>query len=232
LNSRGARVIVHGRDSARVNAVAADLGAKSVEADLREPGASEHVAAAARDVYGQVDAVVHCAGIGWLGPSAEMTPQTVADLIEVNLAAPVRITRELLGEMTSRGFGHVSFLASIAGWTGVNQEALYSATKSAVITFADTLRIELASSGVGVSVISPAAVRTPFFDRRGVPYDRTFPRPLEPERVAAAVVRSIEDDVAHQMIPRWLALAPAVRATMPGVFRQLNRRFGQRVRAV
>jgi short-subunit dehydrogenase len=228
LSEREAKVIVHGRDTERLEAVAADVGAKALQVELNAPDAAEELAQAAREVFGRVDAIVHSAGVGWYGPTAAMPGQTMDELIEVNLAAPARMTRILLPEMLARGGGHVSFIASIAGWTGVRNEAMYAATKAAVITFADSLRLELTGSGVGVSVVSPASVRTEFFDRRGEPYGRRFPRQVETGRVAAAVLRGIEHDRAHQMIPRWLAIAPAVRATAPGAFRSLSRRFGQK----
>ena len=226
LGARGARVMVHGRDADRLDAVAADVGAKAIALDLTEPDGPERLVAAAREVHGRIDAVVHCEGVGWLGPIGDMPGTAVDELIAVNLTAPVRITRAVLGEMSARGSGHITFLASIAGWTGVANEALYAATKAAVITFADSLRIELAGSGIGVSVVSPAAVRTEFFDRRGVPYERRVPRPVSPQRVAEAVIDAVEHDRAHRMMPSWLALAPAVRAVAPGAFRWLNQRFG------
>lgn len=227
LTARGARVIVHGRDTERLEAVAVELGAKSIQLDLASAGAAGELAQAARAIFGRVDAVVHCAGVGWFGPGAEMPVRALDELVEVNLAAPARVTRALLPEMLGRGHGHVSFLASIAGWTGVQNEAMYAATKAAIITYADSLRLELAGTGVGVSVVSPAAVRSEFFDRRGEPYGRRFPRPVGADRVASAVARGIERERAHQMIPRWLAIAPAVRTTAPGAFRWLSQRFGQ-----
>jgi short-subunit dehydrogenase len=226
LAARGAKVILHGRDADRLSGAAADLGVKALQSDLAEPGAADALADSAREIFGRVDVVVHCAGVGWYGPLEAMPSAAVDDLIEVNLRAPVRITRALLPEMLARRCGHVVFLASIAGWTGVANEALYAATKAGVITFADSLRTELSGTGVGVSTISPAAVQTEFFTRRGVPYGRRFPRPVPPERIASAVVRGVERERAHQMIPRWLVLAPAIRTALPSAFRLLSRRFG------
>lgn len=227
ISRRGARVIVHGRPSDRLETVAAEAGAKWLTADLSRPGAAQELAEMAREIHGRVDAVVHCAGVGWLGEVQSMPAERIDELVAVNLTAPMQLTRAVLGDMQARGTGHLCYLASIAGWVGVAHEAVYSAAKAGVITFADSLRAELAGSGVGVSVVSPAAVRTPFFDRRGAAYDRRFPRVVEPARVADAVVRAIERDVAHQMIPRWLAVAPAMRTAAPGAFRALNQRFGQ-----
>jgi short-subunit dehydrogenase len=144
----------------------------------------------------------------------------------VNVRAPLQLSRALLPGMLARGRGHHAFVASIAGWTGVAQEAVYSATKSALLTYAEALRAELSSSGIGVSVVSPAAVRTDFWANRGTPYERRFPRQIAPERVARVLVRGIERERAHQMVPRWLVLAPTVRAVAPGAYRALQRRFG------
>lgn len=226
LSARGAHLIVHGRDPDRLAAVAADLGAGAIRADLTELGAAEQLAAAAGGVFGRVDAVVHCAGLGWYGPFSAMPTRVADELLEVNLRAPVRLTRALLGEMIARGNGHVAFLGSIAGWMSVPNEALYAATKAAVLTFAESLHGELAGTGVGISVVSPSAVRTEFFDRRGAPYGRRYPRPVTPERVADVVIRGMECERAHQMVPRWLTLAPVVRATVPPVYRRLRRRLG------
>ena len=226
LAARSAQVIIHGRDEDRLATVAAGIGAKALPADLTEPDAAADLIKAARDVFGRLDAVVHCVGVGWRGAVADMPPASVDELVAVNLTAAIQLSRAVLPEMLAAGHGNLTFLASIAGWTGVSDEAVYAAAKAGLITFADSLRSEVAGRGVGVSVISPAVVRTPFFDRRGVPHERRVPRPVGPDRVAAAVVRAVEHDVAHQMIPRWLSIAPAVRAVAPPAFRRLSRRFG------
>jgi short-subunit dehydrogenase len=226
LSAHGARVILHARDADLNGASAAALGAKVLSADLTRAGAAEALADAARDVYGHVDIVVHCAGVGWYGDTAAMSPPKLDEILDVDLRAPLRLTCAVLPDMLARGYGHVAFIASIAGLTGVARESVYAAAKAGLVTFADSLRLELAGTGVGVSTISPAAVRTEFFEHRGVPYGRRLPRPVAAERVAAAVVRGIEHDRANQIVPHWLAIAPAVRGAVPPLFRSLSRRFG------
>lgn len=226
LSEAGAQLVLLGRDPSRLAGVSADLGAKGVCVDLSTPSGAAVAAAAGREVFGRIDAVVHCAGVGWYGETADMPAVTLDSVLDINVRAPLQLTRELLGDMVARGSGHVCFVASIAGWTGVARESVYAATKSAIITFADSLRLELEGTGVGVSVVTPAAVRTGFFETRGRPYGRRLPRQLSPERVAAAIVGGIEAERAHQMVPHWLAVAPAVRTVAPSAFRALNRRFG------
>lgn len=226
LDARGARVIVHGRDPDRLDAAAADIGVKGIAVDLSRPGGVEQLAVAARDVHGRVDAVVHCAGLGWYGDTATMTCGLLDELVDVDLRAPLLLSCAVLPDMLARGTGHLAFVASIAGLTGVSGESVYAAAKSGLVTFADSLRLELAGTGVGVSVISPAAVRTDFFTRRGTPYARRFPRLIGPERIARAVAHAIEHDRAAETVPHWVAIAPVVRFAAPSLYRALCRRLG------
>jgi short-subunit dehydrogenase len=169
---------------------------------------------------------VHNAGIGWAGPLVEMAPADAERLVAVNLAAPIRLTRALLPAMGAHGPAYLVFITSIAGRTGVAGEAVYAASKAGLDIFAESLRAELGGSGVGVGVVVPGAVDTPFFQRRGRPYPRRYPRLLPPERVADAVIRTIVTGGAERYTPGWLRLAVAVRGTAPSVYRRLSSRFG------
>jgi short-subunit dehydrogenase len=222
LAGRGARVLVAGRDPAATERVARAAGGTPYVADLSTADGPAELAARA----GAVDLLVASAGTGWKGPFAEMPASTLDQLITVNVRAPLALTRALLPGMLARGRGHIALVGSIAGLTGVASESGYAATKAAVLVFAESLRLELAGTGVGVTVVSPGVVDTPFFQRRGVPYDRRTPRPIPADRVAAALVRAIEHDRAEVIVPRWLGIAPRVRGMAPGVYRALARRFG------
>jgi short-subunit dehydrogenase len=226
LTARGAVVLAAGRDAAATRRAAARTGAVPLVADLTAPGGPADLAARAVAVHGWVDAFVAAAGLGWRGTLQAMPGDRVDHLLALNLRAPIMLTRALLPGMLDRRHGRVTLLASIAGLTGVAQESVYAATKAGLIVFAESLRLEIAGSGVGVAVVSPGAVATGFFDRRGAPYARRFPRPVPPERVAAAVLQTLERDGADLVVPRWLAVAPRVRALAPRAYRSLARRFG------
>jgi len=218
LARAGATVVAHGRDVDALSSV----GGRVVAVELAGPGAGERVAAAA----GDVDILVNNAGIGWAGSFAEMPGASIEELITVNLAAPIALTRALLPGMVARGAGHLMFVTSIAGRTGVAGEAVYAATKAGLDVFAESLRFELAGTGVRVGVVVPGVVETAFFVRRGQPYTRRSPKPIPADVVAAAVVRGIATDRADRYAPGWLRLPVAVRAVLPGVYRRLGARFG------
>jgi short-subunit dehydrogenase len=225
LAARGARVLVHGRDPAATAAVAGATAGTPIVADLAEAAEVDRLAAEALAVAGRLDILVANAGAGWAGPFAEMLPTDIDRLVTVNLTAPVRLTRALLPALRERG-GYAGYVTSIAGRTGVAGEAVYAATKAGLDVFAESLRLELRGTGVRVGVLVPGVVDTAFFERRGRPYGRSWPRPLPVAPVAAALVRMIETDRAEAYRPRWARLPVAVRGALPGVYRALAGRFG------
>jgi len=228
LAAAGARPLIAGRDPARLQAVARETGGLALVADLAAADGTAELAEAAQQAAGPggVDLLVNNAGIGWAGPIEQMTAEQVAGLIAVDLTAPIQLTRLLVPGMVARGHGHVVFVSSIAGATGVRGEAVYSAAKAGLGCFAESIAHELAGRGVGVSVIVPGVVDTPFFERRGRPYDRRRPAPLPPQRVARALVGAVERERSVVFVPRWMRFPAWLHGALPGTFRQLAARFG------
>ncbi len=224
LAGRGASVAVSGRDGKALAAVAGRTGGPTVVADLRVAGAADHVVAQAADNLGGLDTVVYSAGAGWAGPICEMQAGDIDALIDLNLRAPMQMIRAALPRlMTARG--QVVLIGSIAGLIGVPREVVYSATKAGLAGYADALRAELCCAEVTVSLISPAAVATKFFDRRNRPYERTWPRPMPVERVAAAVVDCVAVRGSDRVVPSWMTVPARLQGVAPHVYRLLAGRF-------
>jgi NAD(P)-dependent dehydrogenase (short-subunit alcohol dehydrogenase family) len=228
LSAAGARTLISGRDPARLQAVAKETGGLALVADLAAADGPSELAKAAEDAAGPggIDLLVNNAGIGWAGPIEQMTAEQVADLIAVDLTAPIQLTRLLVPGMVARRHGHVVFVSSIAGATGVRGEAAYSAAKAGIGCFAESLAHEIGRRGVGVSVIVPGVIDTRFFERRGRPYDRRKPAPLPPQRVASALVRAVERDQSVVFVPHWMWFPAWLHGALPGIFRHLAARFG------
>ncbi len=217
LAGRGLPLVVTGRDPSRLDAVAARTGGTAVVADLRTAEGVDRVRAVAD---GPVRLLVHAAGLGAAGPVVGVSRAAVADLAAVNLVAPMQLTAALLPGLRA-GRGAVAFVASIAA-VGVAEEAVYSATKAGLRGFANALRVE---TGLTVTTVLPGAVDTPFFDRRGTPYGRRFPRPVSPERVARALVLGVERGRAEVFVPGWLGLPARLQGVAPRTFARLAHRF-------
>ena len=226
LARAGARVIVTGRNTQALAAIRDETDGTAVPADLANPADIERLAATALLGPAPVEILVNNAGIGWEGPFAAMPPEKIDDLVAVNLLGAARLTRALLPAMLERGRGRIVNVASIAGHVGVRDEALYAATKAALLTFSEGLRYEVQASGVRVTTVSPGVVDTDFFTRRGSPFRRRRPRPIPPERVAWTIVRAIERNRDEVVVPGWLRLPIWLHGVWPGLYRALAGRFG------
>jgi short-subunit dehydrogenase len=225
LAAAGAKLLISGRDEDRLTAVAARAGAVALPADLSLPDGPDQLVKSALAAAGRVDLLVSNAGTGYAGPIGELSGAQATELVALNLLAPIRLASLLAPGMSARRSGRLVFVSSIAGATGVRHEAAYSATKAGLNYLAESLRYELAGSGVGVTVVLPGVVATPFFTHRGRPYQRSRPAPIPAEHVAAAIVDAAarERDVVY--VPDWLRFPAWLHGVAPGTFRWLAERF-------
>lgn len=226
LAASGWRLVLSGRDTLRLAEEAAGTAALSMPADLSAPSGAERLARQVLQTTGGVDLLVAGAGVGWSGPFTSMPSAAAEEVLMVNLVSAVRLVRELLPGMISRGQGHIVLVGSIAGALGVRGEAVYSASKAGLGTFAEALRHELRGSGVGVTHVVVGAVDTPFFTRRGEPYQRSVPRLAPPHEVAALICAAAAARREEIYLPGWLRLPCTVRAVAPSLYRRLAERFG------
>jgi len=225
LTRAGACPLIAGRDPVRLREVARQTGGVPLVADLASPDGPEELAVAALAEAGRVDLLVSNAGIGWAGEIGELSGAKVGELIAVNLLAPVQLARILVPGMSKRGGGHLVFVSSIVGMTGARHEAVYAAAKAGLTRFADSLSYEVSDQNVGVSVVVPGVVDTPFFDRRGLPYTRRAPAPIPPERVARAIVGAVRQDRRQVFVPSWMRFPAWLHGSAPRTFRLLASRF-------
>ncbi|MFI9255060.1 SDR family NAD(P)-dependent oxidoreductase [Streptomyces sp. NPDC053069] len=222
----GWRLVLNGRDTARLEQVAAQVGALALPADLTGPGAGRLLTDLVLDHAGRLDLLVAGAGVGWAGDFTGMPHARIDEVVGVDLLATLHLVRALLPHMVAAGSGRIVLIGSVAGSFGVRGEAVYSAAKAALAAFADSLRYELRRTGVGVTLVIPGVVDTPFFERRGAPYTRAWPRPVSPERVADAVWSAVLHGKDEVYVPGWLGFPARVRGLAPGLYRRLAARFG------
>lgn len=218
---RGARVGLVARGSAGLDRAAAELGPRvaTATADVTDRAAVDVALSQLRDELGPIDVLVNSAGLGAVGPATLSTTPAVTDqLLAANLTGVLHPTLAVLPSMLARRQGHVVVIGSVAGRIGVPGEAAYSASKFALNGFAEALALELRSWGIGVSLVSPGAVDTGFFAARGAPYARRWPPPIQPERVARAVIRAVERKRFDVVVPAWLRVALVARAAFPGAY--------------
>jgi short-subunit dehydrogenase len=222
LAQAGARPLLTGRDARALAEVAEETGGSALPLELGSPDAAQTLATWA----GDVDLLVCNAGIGWAGELDEMPMSTLDELVEINLAVHMRLTRLLLPAMLDRGVGHLVFVSSIAGSMGVADEAVYAGTKAGLRTFAGSVRLAVAKRGIGVSVVVPGVVATPFFERHGRAHDDAQLKAIPPEEVARALLDAVTRNRAEVFAPAWLRFPARFYGAAPKLVHSLQRRFG------
>ena len=131
----------------------------TMEADVAD--AAQRAVAA----HGRIDILVNNAGItGGNAPTWELAPEVWRRVIEVNLVAPYLTCRAVVPQMLKQGYGRIVNIASVAGKEGNPNASHYSASKAGLIALTKSLAKELATQGVLVNAVSPAAAKTAIFD--------------------------------------------------------------------
>jgi len=165
----GASVALWDIDAARLNAAETALSRLGqVSASIVELSVQADVEAATQDAikaHGRIDILVNNAGItGGNAPTWELAPAVWRQVIEVNLIAPFLTCHAIVPQMLRQGYGRIVNIASIAGKEGNPNASHYSASKAGLIALTKSLAKELATKGVLVNAVTPAAAKTAIFD--------------------------------------------------------------------
>jgi NADP-dependent 3-hydroxy acid dehydrogenase YdfG len=179
----GYKLVLAARSEEPLQALARQLDAIPVRADVTELSDLEHMVNTALDNYGHIDAVFANAGVGFPRGFDEGDPEQAKQVVLINvygIYATIRATAQALRDAK----GHLVITSSIAGRRAL-KGSLYSATKFAVTGMAEAARQEFNGTGVRTTLISPGMVETPGFSHD---LDDT----LKPEDIARAVLFALE----------------------------------------
>jgi 3-oxoacyl-[acyl-carrier protein] reductase len=170
LLASGASVVLWDADAARlaeaVTAFQAHGPASGRVVELTDEHAVADATAAAVAQHGRIDILVNNAGItGGNAPTWSLSVDVWRRVIEVNLIAPFLTCRAVVPQMIAQGYGRIVNIASVAGKEGNPNASHYSASKAGLIGLTKSLGKELATQGVMVNAVAPAAARTAIFDQ-------------------------------------------------------------------
>ncbi|QCK85245.1 SDR family oxidoreductase [Phreatobacter aquaticus] len=168
--SSGASVALWDVDAARLKEAEAALGklgkATSHVVELTDAASVQAATDAVVAAHGGIDILVNNAGItGGNGKTWELEPDIWRQVIDVNLVGPFLTCRAIVPVMLKKGYGRIVNIASIAGKDGNPNASHYSASKAGLIGLTKSLGKELATSGILVNCITPAAAKTEIFDQ-------------------------------------------------------------------
>ena len=162
LHARGAIVGLHGTRKEKLEALAAELGDRVFifPANLSDRDEVKALGQKAEAEMGGVDILVNNAGITKDGLFVRMSDEDWDAVIEVNLTAVFRLTRELTHAMMKRRYGRIINITSVVGVTGNPGQANYCASKAGMIGFSKSLAQEIASRNVTVNCVAPGFIES------------------------------------------------------------------------
>jgi NAD(P)-dependent dehydrogenase (short-subunit alcohol dehydrogenase family) len=182
LRDEGYDLTVGSRTRAKVEAAAAELDARAVEADVSREEDCIRLVAAHRERFGGLDVLVNSAGVGIAGRVDSLQTKHVDLQLAVNLRGLLLVTREAL-PLLKASHGWIVNLASIAGTTATPGLTVYGATKAAVIALTQSQNVELEADGVRSVAICPGFVDTAMAQWAGLAADEM----IQPEDCAEIV---------------------------------------------
>ena len=165
LAREGCTIAVTDLQGDRAEAVAREIQATGGKAQAHQLEVGDWDAWRALErSLGPVDILVNNAGVADVGRLVDTDPEQWARQLDINLMGVIRGCRTFVPAMTRRGSGHVINIASLAGLALAPGMISYNTAKAAVVAFSESLRVEVALDGVGVSVCCPAFFRTNLTD--------------------------------------------------------------------
>ena len=167
----GAKVIINGRNTIKLQETSSLMESDSaiiMAGDLTDAETLVSLVGA----LPKLDGVVHCAGRGQRIPCKDLQEENLSQVMEVNFKAPVMLQAELLRQKKINKAASIVFIASIASWSPSFGNSVYSASKGAIISYANCLALGLAPRKIRVNCISPAMVWTDLILTDGTDVDQ------------------------------------------------------------
>lgn len=215
---KGARVAVVARSEDKLQALRQEIEtldgtAIPMPADVSRPEPIYQTVEDAAAQLGGLDLVIANAGVGILMPAHKMKPHHVDRMLQVNLQGAIHTLLAGLKLMVDSGGGHLVGISSLARFRGLPSSAVYSATKSGLITFMESLRVDYKRKNIRVTTICPGFVHTPMTETVTQP----MPFALSAEQAGAKIIRAIEAEKKLYCFPTPLGYAVRLLHCLPNL---------------
>ncbi|MCK6445827.1 MAG: SDR family oxidoreductase [Planctomycetes bacterium] len=215
--ARGDRVALLARRADELERVRRSLERRDehvvLTCDLRDEAAVRAALAEAGRAFGALDLVVHSAGIGYRARLDELETRSIDRVLAINVTAVLCVNREALPWLERGDQPVVVHVGSVIARRGIPGQLVYAASKAALASASEALRLEWAPRGIQVCLVHPGVTRTPFFDVQENPHQRPPPdlahadTPEQVARVILDVDRRPRPEVWLRSRWRWFAIA-------------------------
>lgn len=209
LSKTGAQVVVSARSEERLASLIAELPgrARYLVADVTD---SESLSRAAEAV-GPVDGIVYLSGVLTPVSSRKWDSAKIEHMIDVNLLGAVRAIGAVLPSMLERGEGHIVLTGSLSAYGGLPGFAGYGASKAGMVSLAETMRADLAATGVKVQIANPGYIRTRMTESFDLPKRMT----MSAEDAADRIFDLMDSNRFSSAFPGILSLGARSMQLMP-----------------
>lgn len=157
-----------------------------LQVDVRDR-AAVHAAIARIEEAGPIDVLINNAAVYDRGPFAGQDPARIDEILDTNIKGTIYPTHAVLPGMQARRCGRIVQINSVAGIRGIVNEAVYCASKHAIVGFSQALMQELVPFNIRVAVVNPGGIDTPLWQREGNCYPGDASTLLQTEDVADVV---------------------------------------------
>jgi short-subunit dehydrogenase len=217
LADRGAHVVLVARSRDAIAARAAQVGGEAFPGDLSDPSTIEPLVRSI-EAGGPIDVLVNNAGIDLTGALVDLDADRILELLAVNLAAPILLSRAVIPAMRTRGNGHIVNVSSLAGTNALPGLAPYSTSKAGLSHFTAALRAEVKGTGITTTLAEIGPVESSMMDslHGHPPTERALLRlrrlqlavELDMDAVVRELADAIEQQRRHVRLPKRNALFP------------------------
>jgi short-subunit dehydrogenase len=216
LGRRGAKLGLVARRADLLQELVAEieaLGSKALAlpTDVQDPEAVRAAAVHLRKEFGAIDVLIANAGVGASADAAKLDPSDVARVMGVNVMGVANSVAAVVPEMVAHRSGQLVAISSLAAYRGLPKSAAYCASKAAVSALFESLRLDLRSKHVDVTIIHPGFIKTPLTAGR----QAQMPFLMELDDAVKKIIRAIEKRKKSYAFPWQLATIVRLGMIMP-----------------
>lgn len=214
LAGQGATLVLSARREEELTKLAGDLEGQNhlpLPVDVADPKTLKDALSHIQENLGQLDSVIFLAAIYSPHDEQRKELEFIHKMLEVNIGGAFNLIDAVMPYYEEKGQGQLVICASVAGFRGLPKGQPYCATKAALISLCETMRIENANTGIDVKVINPGFVKTPLTDKNDFP----MPMIIEAEDAAKAITRDLLTNKFEIHFPKKFTFIMKILRIMP-----------------